>query len=124
MQRAIQVCPLSERQAAAVLPQLARLDERNSRRASAVQCLAASIQDVPVLRLWHNRADARPAHYKLGLQYDPARFGLPRTRLVEALRAEGIAIDEGFHAAHVGRSPRRYRGGGDLTEADRAHAGM
>jgi dTDP-4-amino-4,6-dideoxygalactose transaminase len=123
-QRGNQVCPLSELQAAVLLPQLAKLDERNVRRASAVERLAGCIRDVPGLRLLHNHADGEPAFYKVGLQYDSERFELTRTRLVEAMRAEGIAIDEGFHAAHIGRSPRRFRRGGDLTEADRAHAGM
>jgi len=124
MQRGNQVCPLSELQAAVVLPQLGKLDERNARRASNVQCLAGSIADVPGLRPLHNRVEGQPAYYKVGFQYDSEQFGLSRARFVEALRAEGIAIDEGFHAAHVGRSPRRFRRGSDLTQADRAHSGM
>ena len=39
------------------------------------------------------------------------------------MRAEGIALDEGFRALHVGRSPDRYRRAGSLAEAERAHAG-
>jgi perosamine synthetase len=124
MQRGNQLCPLSELQAAVLLPQLARLDERNERRAASVHLLAETFQDLPGIRTLCNRADSKPAYYKLGLQYDAERFGLPRARLVEAIHAEGIAIDEGFHAAHVGRSPRRFRCAGQLTEADRAHAGM
>jgi hypothetical protein len=42
---------------------------------------------------------------------------------VQALRAEGIAMDEGFRALHVGRSPERFRQAGPLPEAERAHAG-
>ena len=38
------------------------------------------------------------------------------------MRAEGIALDEGFRALHVGRSPSRFCRAGDLREADRAHA--
>jgi hypothetical protein len=37
------------------------------------------------------------------------------------MRAEGIAVDEGFRALHVGRSPSRFRSVGDLSEATRAH---
>jgi len=33
-------------------------------------------------------------------------------------------VDEGFRALHVGRSPSRYRAGGSLTEAGKAHLGM
>jgi hypothetical protein len=39
------------------------------------------------------------------------------------VRAEGIALDEGFRALHVGRSPGRFRRPGPLAEAERAHAG-
>jgi hypothetical protein len=40
-----------------------------------------------------------------------------------AVRAEGIAFDEGFRSLHVGRSPARFRQVGDLTQASRAHEG-
>src|SRR5205823_2460016 len=63
-----------------------------------------------------------PAYYKLGFRYDAAAFGgLPRGRLAEAVRAEGVALDEGFRALHVGRSPGRFRSAGPLTVAARAH---
>ena len=58
-----------------------------------------------------------------GLQLDSARFGLARERLVAAVRAEGVALDEGFRALHVGRSPSRLRRAGPLAEAERAGAG-
>ena len=64
-----------------------------------------------------------PAYYKVGFRFDAARFGLARSRLVAAARAEGIALDEGFRALHAGRSPNRFRRVGPLAEADRAHAG-
>jgi perosamine synthetase len=124
-QRGNLICPLSELQAAVLVPQLARLDERNARRAASVRHLSELLREIPAVRLLQNNVtDSKPSYYKVGLQYDAEGFGLPRARLVEAMRAEGIAMDEGFHAAHVGRSPRRFRKGGDLTEADRAHAGM
>ncbi len=34
-----------------------------------------------------------------------------------------MAFDEGFRALHAGRSPSRFRRGGELAEADRAHRG-
>src|SRR5205085_605930 len=72
-------------------------------------------------RLTQPDEDARPAYYKLGFQYDGDRFGLSRQRFVAALRAEGLAFDEGFAALHVGRSPRRLRLVGDLRNATQAH---
>jgi perosamine synthetase len=117
------LCPLSELQAAVLLPQLEKLDERNAVRRLNVQKLREHLADIPGLRFLANLADNEACYYKLGLKLDQERFGLARDRTVAALRAEGMAIDEGFRALHVGRSPSRFRRAGDLTEAERAHHG-
>jgi dTDP-4-amino-4,6-dideoxygalactose transaminase len=117
------LCPLSELQAVVLGPQLDRLAERTARRARAVGWLSERLAHLPGLRPFHNRAEGQPAYYKVGYQYDAAAFGLPRARLVAAARAEGVALDEGFRALHVGRSPNRWRAAGPLAEAERAHAG-
>ncbi len=118
------VCPLSELQAAVVVPQLEKLAERRRRRAENVRRLLNLLIDVPGLLGFANPQDVgEPDYYKAGFQYDAAAFGLPRARFLDALQAEGIALSEGFAAAHVGRSPRRFRQGGGLHEAERAHNG-
>jgi perosamine synthetase len=118
------VCPLSELQAAALLPQFDRLDARNEQRARAVQRLQDGLTGLHGVTPFVNHIDdSSPAYYKVGFQLDATTFGLSRARLVAAMRAEGIALAEGFAAAHIGRSPRRYRRGSDLTEAERAHHG-
>lgn len=117
------LCPLSELQAAVLLPQLDKLDARNAHRAANVRRLTESLQDMPGLRPFVNPCDAAPCYHKLGWQYDADSFGLPRDRFVAALRAEGIAFDEGFRALHVGRSPNRFRAAGELREAEQAHHG-
>jgi dTDP-4-amino-4,6-dideoxygalactose transaminase len=116
-------CPLSELQAAVLLPQLAKLDARNAQRLANVRLLTQRLQTTSGLRAFTNTSgDHQPGYYKLGFQYDRAAFGdLPRERFVAALRAEGIAFDEGFRALQVGRSPTRFRAGGELAEAERAH---
>ncbi len=124
MQRGSQLCPLSEIQAAALLPQLAQLESRHDQRTANVRQLTTALADIPGLKPFvNNLAAVRPVYYKLGWQFDPDSFGLSRQRFVEALRAEGIAFDEGFSALHVGRSPRRFRPGQELIEAERAHRG-
>ena len=115
--------PLSELQAAVLAPQLDRLDERNVRRRRAVALLTEHLCDVNGIHPFRQRADGEPCYYKVGFQYDGERFGLPRARFVAAVRAEGIALDEGFRALHVGRSPERFRRVESLAEAERAHAG-
>ncbi len=119
------VCPLSELQAAALLPQIDKLDRHTSRRQLSVAGLIEQLRNLPGLRPFAvGRPEAsKPAYYKLGFQYDEAAFGLARSRFVAALRAEGMAFDEGFRALHAGRSPSRFRRAGDLAEADRAHRG-
>src|SRR5262249_41315413 len=118
------VCPLSELQAAVLLPQIEKLDARNAQRAVAARAFTERLRDFPGLRAFPNHVtDSQPGYYKLGFQYDATRLGLDRRRLLEAMRLEGIALDEGFRAAHIGRSPKRFRALGDLPEATRAHEG-
>jgi perosamine synthetase len=111
-------------QAAVLLPQLDKLDARNALRARNVHLLTQHLQDILGLRPFvHALADTQPGYYKLGFRFDAARFGLRRDRLIAAVRAEGVALDEGFPALHVGRSPSRFHAAGALTEAANAHAG-
>jgi dTDP-4-amino-4,6-dideoxygalactose transaminase len=125
LQRGNHVCPLSELQAAVLLPQLDRLAERNAHRLHRVQRLSEFLSPVAALRPFRNRPleDSEPAYYKLGFQFDADRFGVSRERFVAAMRAEGIALDEGFRALHMGRSPSRWRGIGPFPHAERAHGG-
>jgi dTDP-4-amino-4,6-dideoxygalactose transaminase len=118
------ICPLSELQAAVLLPQVEQLPARHRQRLERVRWLREQIQLLPGLRLFaEGEADDEPAYYKVGMQLDSGAFGLDRGRLVAAMAAEGIALDEGFRALHVGRSPSRLRRAGPLPEAERAHAG-
>jgi dTDP-4-amino-4,6-dideoxygalactose transaminase len=118
------LCPMSELQAAALLPQFDRLDQHNQQRAQAVQFLTTALAGLPGVRPFVNHlGDSVPAYYKMAFQFDAVTFGLERSKLVASMRAEGIALAEGFAAAHLGRSPRRYRRGTDLTEAERAGSG-
>jgi dTDP-4-amino-4,6-dideoxygalactose transaminase len=124
LHRGNHVCPLSELQAAVVLPQLDRLAERHTRRLASAGFLTERLSHVPGLTPFRNRLeDSEAGYYKLGFQFDAERFGLSRARFVAAARAEGVAFDEGFRALHMGRSPSRMRRVGPLTEAERAHVG-
>jgi dTDP-4-amino-4,6-dideoxygalactose transaminase len=116
---------LSEIQAAALIPQLAKLAEHHARRRDRVQLLKSHIRDVPGMQMLENDAgESDPAYYKVGFQFDPNQFGLSRARFVAAVRAEGIAMDEGFRAAHMGRAASRFHAAGELAEATKAHHGM
>ena len=124
-QRGNLLSPLSELQAAVLLPQLAKLRSRNAQRLDNVKLLFQLLHDVPGLTPLRNRpGEHHPVYYKVGFQYEAEEFGLARSRFTEATRAEGIATDEGFSALHVGRSPRRFRQAGPLIHAQRAGEGM
>jgi dTDP-4-amino-4,6-dideoxygalactose transaminase len=124
LQRGNNICPLSELQAAVLLPQLDKLDRHNAHRARTARVLAERLQQIPGVRPFANPTpEDQPGYYKLGIQFDSEQFGLPRDRLVVSMRAEGIAVDEGFPSLHRGRSPARFRAAGELTEATRAHDG-
>jgi dTDP-4-amino-4,6-dideoxygalactose transaminase len=114
--------PLSEMQAAVLLPQLKKLDARNDTRLGAVGHLLDRLQ-VPGLRPFINHlADSRPAYYKLGFQYDAAAAGVPRDDFLAAVQAEGVALDAGFRG-FVRRTARRCRRAGDLDQSARAAEG-
>jgi dTDP-4-amino-4,6-dideoxygalactose transaminase len=113
---------LSELQAAALRPQLRKLPDATAVRADRVRELVAHLA-VPGLVPFPVPPDSAPAYYKLGFRHDPGAFGLSRDLFVKALRAEGVALDAGFAALHVGRSPSRFRAAGDLHHAAAAHAG-
>jgi dTDP-4-amino-4,6-dideoxygalactose transaminase len=115
------VCPLSELQAAALVPQVAKLPERHQRRLANVARLTRLLDAVPGLRPFVNRTEqTSPGYYKLGFQYDAEALSMVRDLFIAAVRAEGIALNAGFAAQHVGRSPKRYRRGSGLSESERA----
>jgi dTDP-4-amino-4,6-dideoxygalactose transaminase len=113
--------PLSELQAAVLLPQLARLAERNARRAANVERLLGQLAAGPALSPLVNRtAASQPVYYKLAFRYDSAAAGnRPLDEVVDALRAEGAPVDRGFRG-FAGRSERRCRKSGSLVHSIRA----
>jgi dTDP-4-amino-4,6-dideoxygalactose transaminase len=120
MDRGNRLCPLSELQAAVLLPQLDRLADRHDHRRENVARLVSLLAHVPGLEPFRNTASGDPAYYKLGFRFDGTVFGLDRQLYVTAMRAEGVAFDEGFRALHANRSPSRWRGSGSLAHAERA----
>jgi dTDP-4-amino-4,6-dideoxygalactose transaminase len=126
--------PLSELQAAVLVPQIARLTERNERRRAAVSQLCQSYSTsggatLPLQPAAVNAPTSQPAYYKLGwlldLPGDEPEFmqtQQQREILAKALQAEGIDIDAGFRG--FGRRPdARCRKIGPLAAANQAAAG-
>jgi perosamine synthetase len=111
--------PLSELQACVLAPQLAKLDERNDRRASRVELLRGLLAMRTGLALLDGiAADCRPGFYKTAFFYDAAAFdGLTRDEFVAAMRVEGLAMDAAFRALHAIHSRARFRAAGELENA-------
>ncbi|RMG38858.1 MAG: aminotransferase class V-fold PLP-dependent enzyme, partial [Planctomycetota bacterium] len=132
-ERGNRACPLSELQAAAVLPQLERLEERNRRRWQAAARLCRALADVPGLRplipaaLLQGTSETPsapvtiPGLYKLGFRFVPEVTGVSADLFSRAVRAEGVALDRGFAGLHRIHARRRFRAPEPLPNADRAH---
>jgi perosamine synthetase len=127
--------PLSELQAGVLLPQIARLEERNEHRRRAVIRIRERFtvneqaQGPHLLPAELPEVGQHPAYYKLGwlvnVPDDSPNFTRTeqlRDRLALALQAEGIAIDAGFRGFGR-RSDARCRKVGDLRHARQAAAG-
>lgn len=120
--------PLSELQAAVLIPQWEQLAEQHQQRAAAVNQLQTDLKELPGLRLFHNHQDEtsatiNPGYYKVGFQYQAEAWsGMSRDLFCKAMRAEGIAFDPGFRALHLTHSPKRFRQIGELTVANQADA--
>jgi perosamine synthetase len=111
--------PLSELQAAVLLPQCDSLPQDHARRESSARALSESLSRHPAFRL-PKTPDARnsPPYYKLGILLDHAKLGgATRDDFCRAARAEGIALDPGFRG-FLRRGPTRCRQASVLTGAE------
>jgi perosamine synthetase len=120
-QRGNHAFPLTELQAAVLLPQLEKLAERNERRRSQVERLLSQTGGLPGLRPLVNRtAGSAPSYYKLAWRYLSQELdGCPLDEFVAALQAEGAPFDTGFRG-FARRTPRRCRKVGPLPHSQRA----
>ncbi|MEX2174523.1 MAG: aminotransferase class V-fold PLP-dependent enzyme [Pirellulaceae bacterium] len=124
--------PLSELQAAVLVPQFGKLAQANERRLAAVRQLLADCGELPGLTPLALPAEGdadRPAFYKLPWllagndpDCDSPRFEQLRRSFLMAIQAEGVPLDEGFRG-FARRTTNRCRVVGELPQARRAAAG-
>jgi dTDP-4-amino-4,6-dideoxygalactose transaminase len=120
--------PLSELQAAVLLPQIQELEQTNRMRRMAVEQLIAHTREIETLlplRL-ADTADYRPAFYKLSWMIRQGAFAaadaeVKRQQFISAVQAEGVAMDSGFRG-FARRSNQRCGVVGDLIHARQAAA--
>ncbi len=111
--------PLSQLQAAAVLPQLDELPALTQKRHASATYLLSLLADEPALLAPHVSDLDVPAYYKLAWHLADEWPAEMRPAIIRALQAEGIAIDEGFRG-FAKRSSRRCRVATSLASAARS----
>ena len=125
-QRGNEAYPLSEMQAAVLVPQVRQLDERNQLRHRKAIELFQTLRDSAIIgpvftRQTFDGHDSLPAFYKVAFLLADD-FSSQRDALSSAMRNAGIPLDAGFHALHLIHSRRRFRAHGDLPNSSRLHA--
>ena len=122
-QRGNDAYPLSELQAAVLVPQLDRLAERNQLRTENVSRLLGLLSDVAGLSCFVESGlsgDTKPGFYKLGFWFDAVAAGCSRDDFACVMRAAGVQFDPGFRALHLTHARGRFRAVNDLPHATRA----
>ena len=118
--RGNQAFPLSELQAAVLLPQLRKLEERNqAREQRAAELLRLTLPLAKYIRPVGCREESRPAYYKLAWSFIAAETR-PELRdlLLAKLQAAGVPLGIGFRG-FTGRSKRRCQKHGKLQNSER-----
>lgn len=123
-QRGNDAYPLSEMQAAVLVPQLQQLPQRNQQRLNAVEVFLSELGNTiiaavsPAVDL---SSAVSPAFYKLALRWADARGSVTRDDFAASARSAGVALDPGFPALHQIHAKRRFRAVGDLPNATDLH---
>lgn len=112
---------LSELQAAVLLPQIAKLDERNEQRQrNAAQLYRQTASIGCLVPPAANPPNSQAAYYKASWIFDSVTCGkLSREQFIHAVQAEGVALDAGFRG-FVRRPESRCRRIGRLPHSERA----
>lgn len=117
--------PLSELQAAVLIPQLRKLDERNQKRFSSAKTLFEKFSQVNAVHQdtakWNHvhslapQLDYAPAFYKIPIAIS-SEVPNQKQMIIDTLQSSGIKIDHGFRG-FTKRSKRRCRLNGTCENA-------
>lgn len=92
---------LSEVSAAIGLEQLRKLPALVADRQRLAARLSGRLRDLTGLRPPVVRENCTHVYYVYPLLYDPAATGVPRSRIIAALRAEGVPVSGGYQNIHL-----------------------
>lgn len=87
---------MTEFEAALGLVQLRKLPEQNRARQRLAAHLTRALEGVPGIRVPTVRDGCEHVYYVYAFLYEEATWGIPRSRFVEAVTAEGIPISGGY----------------------------
>lgn len=125
-QRGNDAYPLSEMQAAVLLPQLKKLDARNRHRQTSVRAFLQELETTSLMPALAPVGEKDlPSFYKVAFQLaedlsDEAALSV-RDSLSQAARRAGIALDAAFPALHLIHARRRFRMARELPRATALH---
>ena len=96
---------ISEWQAAVLVAQLEKLEERTKLRSENAVYLAAQLDKIEgISTIQVDERITTPGHYQYIFKYDPAGFkGLHRDKFLEAMMSEGLFFDGDFYEPLQGR---------------------
>ena len=122
-QRGNDAYPMSEMQAAVLLPQLEKLKQRNQQRSVAVGQIRERLAEHAFIELvtTEDTEDSSPAFYKVAFRLTKATDRQQLEQLSHQLRQVGVPLDPAFHAIHLTHSRRRFRSGDSLEHAAALH---
>lgn len=87
---------MTEIESAIASEQLKKLETLTHPRIEAAEFLRARWSKIPGLTPAWVQPDCRHVYYVFALQYDAGAMGISRKRFVEAVRAEGVPLSEGY----------------------------
>ncbi|MCA9141721.1 MAG: DegT/DnrJ/EryC1/StrS family aminotransferase [Planctomycetaceae bacterium] len=112
--------PLSELQAAVLLPQLEELDGRNAIRWDNAELLREQLRDINGLTpVAEKPPESSASLFKMAWLFDKSTWTVDRDRFLAAMQAEGVAVDAGFRG-FTKRGSGRCRRVGHLTNSEQA----
>ena len=125
-QRGNEAYPLSEMQAAVLLPQLLQLDARNTIRHQRLSELLTALGDGGFCSAMNMGDEAgsvsnQPALYKSAFLLPKGVNESQRRQFCESARRVGVPVDPGFSGLHKIHSRQRFRAVGDLPNATQLH---
>ena len=125
-QRGNEAYPLSEMQAAVLLPQLLQLDARNTVRHQRLWELVTALGDGGIRAAMNLQDEAgsgrnQPVFYKSAFVLPKSGNDNQRSQFCESARRAGVPVDPGFSGLHKIHSKQRFRVVGDLPNATQLH---